>query len=87
MRQFEAAKLDEGREATVIQVIERAVPPERKVGPKRAQMVMIAFIVSFFISIFSAFLAEFIEKSKLDPENKERFELMRQLASLRRSKG
>jgi len=87
LRQLEAAKMDEGREVTVIQVIEKAVPPEKKIKPNRAQMVLIAFIVSFFISIFGAFLAEFIEKSKLDPENKERFELMRQLASLRRSKG
>jgi len=87
LRQLEAAKMDEGREATVIQVIEKAVPPERKVSPKRTQMVVIAFAMSLLISIIGAFLAEFIEKSKLDPENKERFEMMRQLASLRRSRG
>ena len=35
-KQFELAKLDEARDAVVIQVIDRAVPPERKSRPKRA---------------------------------------------------
>ena len=35
LKQFEVAKLDEARDATVIQVIEQAVPPEKKFKPKR----------------------------------------------------
>jgi uncharacterized protein involved in exopolysaccharide biosynthesis len=35
-RQFELAKLDEGREGAVIQVVDAATPPERKSKPKKA---------------------------------------------------
>ncbi len=77
LKQFEAAKLDEARDATVIQVIEQAVQPEKKFKPKRAQMVMIAFVVGLFISIFGAFFLEFIERSRQDPERRKRLEQLR----------
>jgi uncharacterized protein involved in exopolysaccharide biosynthesis len=79
LRQFEVAKLDEARDAAVIQVIEQAVQPEKKFKPKRAQMVMIAF-VGFFISIFGAFFLEFIERSRQDPERRKRLEQLRMAA-------
>jgi uncharacterized protein involved in exopolysaccharide biosynthesis len=80
LKQFEAAKLDEARDAAVIQVIEQAVPPEKKFKPKRAQMVMIAFVVAFFISIFGAFFLEFIERSRQDPERRKRLEQLKAAA-------
>ena len=86
LKQFEAAKLDEAREATVIQVIEKAVPPEKKIRPKRTQMVMIAGIAGFFIAIFVAFFMEFIERSRSNPENRERLELLKQYAAIRRKR-
>jgi uncharacterized protein involved in exopolysaccharide biosynthesis len=80
LKQFEVAKLDEARDAAVIQVIEQAVQPEKKFKPKRAQMVMIAFVVGFFISIFGAFFFEFIERSRQDPERRKRLEQLRMAA-------
>ena len=84
LKQYEAAKLDEAREATVIQVIEKAVPPEKKIKPKRTQMVVIGVIVGFFISIFAAFFMEFLERSRSNPENRKRLELLKQYAAIRR---
>jgi tyrosine-protein kinase Etk/Wzc len=84
LKQYEAAKLDEARDATVIQVIEKAIPPEKKTKPKRTQMVMIAGIIGFFISIFAAFFMEFLERSRRNPDNRERFELLKQYAAIRR---
>ena len=67
LSQYEAAKLDEARDASVIQVIEKAVPPEKKVKPKRSLMIIFAMIAGFFISIVSSFsdgiYAESIERS------------------------
>ena len=80
LKQFEVAKLDEARDAAVIQVIEQAVQPEKKFKPKRAQMVMVAFVVGFFISIFGAFFLEFIERSRQDPERRKRLEQLRMAA-------
>lgn len=83
LNQYEAAKLDEARDATVIQVIEKAVPPEKKVKPKRMQMVILAMIASLFVSIFAAFSIEYMERIKIDPENKERVETLKRYISFR----
>jgi uncharacterized protein involved in exopolysaccharide biosynthesis len=80
LKQFEVAKLDEARDATVIQVIEQAVQPEKKFKPKRTQMVLIAFVVGLFISIFGAFFLEFIERSGQDPERRKRLEQLKAAA-------
>lgn len=41
-RQFELARSDESRESAVIQVVDVAMPPERKSGPKRVSMATVA---------------------------------------------
>ncbi|MDI6889357.1 MAG: Wzz/FepE/Etk N-terminal domain-containing protein [Thermodesulfovibrionales bacterium] len=83
LKQFEAAKLDEAKDAAIIQVIEKAIPPEKRVKPKRKQMVMIAMVTGFFISVFAAFFMEYIEKSSKGPDNKERFETLKRYANFR----
>ncbi|MEK6527554.1 MAG: Wzz/FepE/Etk N-terminal domain-containing protein [Nitrospirota bacterium] len=83
LRQYEAAKLDEAGNASIIQIIEKAVPPEKRAKPKRRQMVIIAGITGFFFSVVAAFFIEFIEKSSNDPNNKERFETLMRYANFR----
>lgn len=83
VKQYGAAKLDEAREAAIIQVIEKAIPPEQRIKPKRRQMVMIAGGMGLFFSIFAAFFMEYKEKASNDPENKERFETLRRYANFR----
>lgn len=77
LKQYELAKLDEARDATVIQVVDKAQPPEKRYKPKRKLMVTIATVSAFFFSIFAAFFMEFIEKSSSDPENKERIDTLK----------
>ncbi len=55
-KQFELAKLDEARDAVVIQVIDRAVTPERKAGPKKARIVSLATVAALFLSLIIALL-------------------------------
>ena len=50
VKQFELAKLDEARDAVVIQVIDRAVPPERKSRPKRSLIVIMSTFLGFLLS-------------------------------------
>jgi tyrosine-protein kinase Etk/Wzc len=57
-KQFELAKLDEARDAVVIQVIDPAVPPERKSRPHRAQIVLLATVTMLFLSVFVVLLLE-----------------------------
>ena len=49
--QYEQAKIEEARDITTIQVIDKAQPPEWKSKPKRALIVIIAFILSLAISM------------------------------------
>lgn len=55
-KQYEMAKLDEGRDAVVIQVVDKAVRPGKKAKPKTANIVALcttaAFLFSFFVSVY-----------------------------------
>jgi len=84
LKQYEAAKLDEAKEATVIQVIDKAQPPEQRIKPKRRQMVMIAGIIGFFLSVFAAFFFEYMEKSSANPENRDKFDTLKQYIDVKR---
>jgi uncharacterized protein involved in exopolysaccharide biosynthesis len=84
IKQYEAARLDEARDAAIIQVLEKAIPPKERVKPKRRQMVMIAGITGFFFSVFAAFLMEYKEKASSDPGNKERLETLKRYAAFRK---
>jgi uncharacterized protein involved in exopolysaccharide biosynthesis len=47
IKQYDAAKLDEAKDATIIQVVEPAIPPDRKASPHRAQIVLIFMVLGF----------------------------------------
>jgi uncharacterized protein involved in exopolysaccharide biosynthesis len=57
-KQYEMAKLDEARNAVVIQIIDKAVQPERKVKPKRAVIVASFTIIGFLFSLLLIFIKE-----------------------------
>ena len=75
--QYEIARVDEARDATIIQVLDKAVPPGKRAKPKRRQMVVVAVIAGFFLAVFAAFFMEFIENVSSDAENRETIELIR----------
>src|SRR3990172_6352270 len=82
LKQYEMARLDEAKDAPIIQVIEKAIPPEKRIKPKRSQMVMIASVTGFFISVIAAFLVEYVGRSAENPETKIRLETLRRHAGL-----
>lgn len=86
LQQHEAAKLDEAKDATTIQVIDKAVPPEKKVKPKRTVMVMLAAFIGFLLSAFASFLMEYRERANANPEDRERFETLKKYLSFKRQK-
>jgi tyrosine-protein kinase Etk/Wzc len=59
-QQYEMARIDEAREAAVIQVIDRAVPPERRAWPKRSLMTVVGMLAGFVLSLFISLLLEFL---------------------------
>jgi len=57
-KQYELAKLEEARDPVVIQVIDQAVPPERKSRPQRVLIVLLTTGMALFLSVFFVLLIE-----------------------------
>lgn len=78
-RQFEIAKLDEAKEGALIQVVDPAIPPDRRSSPKRALIVICATAVGFFIALFLALVQAALEHAKEDSETWTRLQLLNSL--------
>ena len=66
-KQFELAKMDEAREASAIQVLDKAVVPERKSKPKRAVIVLTWAFFALVVAIIWSIVAYLFEKAQSDP--------------------
>jgi len=61
LKQYETAKIEEAKEPLLIQVIEKAIPPEKRTFPKRASMTLIGAFVGFFLSAFAVLVIKAVE--------------------------
>ena len=61
-KQFELAKIDEAKESTVVQVLDKAIEPDRKSKPKRSIIVVLAALTAFFLGVIGAFVIEAVLK-------------------------
>jgi uncharacterized protein involved in exopolysaccharide biosynthesis len=66
-KQYELTKINESRNSGTVQVIEEAIPPDRKSKPKRSLIVLAATFAAFCLSIVAIFVQEYL--SKLAPED------------------
>jgi tyrosine-protein kinase Etk/Wzc len=77
MRQYDAARLDEAKDAAVIQVVESAIAPERKSSPKRALILVSAIIFGFLVGCISALFLWWKEIAQSDPQTKTQLEVLK----------
>jgi len=76
-QQYEQYKIQETKDTPTIQVLDRAVPPEKRARPKRALLVGLSGILSIFASTVFVFGLEYFKRSKQkDPQAVERLELL-----------
>jgi tyrosine-protein kinase Etk/Wzc len=68
-RQYEIAKIDESREATTIQVVDAAEPPERKSKPQKAKIAILATLASGFVLLLFVFVRRAIQNAGKSPES------------------
>jgi tyrosine-protein kinase Etk/Wzc len=68
--QYELAKIEEAKDVNTIQVLDRAVPPDKRSKPKRKIIVILTTFVAFFFSVFLAFFLEFVEKVRSEDEER-----------------
>ena len=83
-RQLELARLDEAKEGALVQVVDPAVPPDKRSWPKRVLIVACSTFLGFLIGIFVAFWQASLRRMKLDAEASSKLATLRQACSIRK---
>jgi len=75
-RQYEAAKIDEAKSAPIIQVIDRAIPPDKQSGPHRIRVALGLGAAGFCCACLWAFLASGLKRFQENPTNARKFRML-----------
>lgn len=75
-KQYEVARLDEAKNSSVVQLLDSAIVPERKLKPKRAFIVLVATLLAFMTMAGWAFLRERKERVR-DPATVEKWQKLK----------
>jgi capsule polysaccharide export protein KpsE/RkpR len=68
MRQFELARLDEAKEGPILQVVDAAIPPDRKSKPARSLIVLAAALAALLVSVSFVVGREYLRLARsVDP--------------------
>jgi tyrosine-protein kinase Etk/Wzc len=81
-KQLEAARIDEGQTAILVQVVDTAVPPERKSGPERLLLVLVATLAAFLVTCLAVLLMEALHRKYQDPDEGARLAMLRESLKL-----
>ena len=84
-RQFELAKLDEAKEGAIIQVIDPAVPPDKRSFPKRSLIVIAGTLAGFVLGILLASFQAKIQSLRDDPESRGKIDRITKALALKKS--
>jgi hypothetical protein len=84
-KQYEMARIDEAREGAVIQVVDVALPPERKAKPKKALIAIITTLASGFALLLFVFIRNALRNAQQSPETAQKLAQLQQ--GLRRAFG
>lgn len=76
-KQYEIAKIDKARDASIVQVLDKAVEPEKKSKPRRALIVVLTALTAGIVGVIWAFAKEAIERERKNPQGLRRLELLR----------
>ena len=76
-RQYELARLDESREGALIQVVDSAVPPERKSKPKRTLTTIVTALAAFFALSGFVVMRYLLQQSAATPRTVEKIDRLR----------
>lgn len=82
-RQSEAAHLDEAKSAPVIQVVDRAIPPDKKSGPSRIMITLGFAMFGFFSACLLSFARAAFKRMKGDSERARKLNEIRSALGFR----
>ena len=77
LKQYQVARIDEARDAAIIQVLDLALPPEKKSSPKRAIIVLTVTFFAFLMAVLWAYSKEMLERAREDPQYVARLQLLK----------
>ena len=71
-KQYEIARIDESREGAVIQVVDKAIAPERKSKPKRSLVVVLATVVAGILLLLFVFFRQALRNAQNVPDSAQK---------------
>lgn len=71
-RQYEIARLDESREAPLVQVLDAAAVPEKKSFPRLSVLLPLGVVVGFIVGVVAAFARNALDHVRADPSRRRR---------------
>jgi len=71
-KQYELARMDEAKDASLIQILDKAIEPEKRSRPKRFLIVILTVLIAAFLAVLWAFVKEGLESVRRDPERSGR---------------
>jgi uncharacterized protein involved in exopolysaccharide biosynthesis len=83
-KQYELAKIDEAKDSTVVQVMDKAIEPDRKSKPVRSYIVLLSMAAGLFAGILWAFFRETAGKINSDPQQAEQVQTLKRYLVWRR---
>jgi len=76
-KQYELARVDESKEAPLVQAIDRATPPEKRTRPKRTLIVLATTAVAFVAAVIAAFARDAAASARADPARQQKLLALR----------
>lgn len=76
-KQYELARADEAREGNVIQVVDVAVPPNRKSKPKKALIAVLATLATGFVLLLWVFIRQALRNAAAQPETADKLQALK----------
>jgi tyrosine-protein kinase Etk/Wzc len=80
-KQYEAARIDEAKDASLVQVLDVAVPPEKRSAPQHTAIVAATTFISVLVAFLFSFVFEAVEGAKKDVQLSTRWELLKSFLS------
>ena len=77
-RQLEAARIDEAKNAVVVQVVDKAIEPEKKSSPQRMLITGVTGLVSFVVAALAVLMRESLRRRRQDPAEAARLDQLNQ---------
>jgi tyrosine-protein kinase Etk/Wzc len=83
-KQYEAARIDEAKAAPLIQVVDRAVPPDKKSSPHRVLLTLGFGFAGFLIACIAAIVSRALDRMERVPEYSAKVTRLRSWLRFRR---